>query len=165
MSTPTPTPTAPYFSSRGKKIAIIFGVVIGGYIIYKLVKGVVQSTGERREVQEAYNELEKANQNPATAQKITNFQAEQYANTIFTAINGWATDEEAIAKVFERLFNNADFLAVSKAFGKRKISSGNWNPEPDYSATMTEALHIDLDYTERARLNKILVKKSIKYRI
>lgn len=165
MSTPTPTPTAPYFSSRGKKIAIIVGVVIGGYIIYKLVKGVVKSTGQRREVQEAYNELEKANQNPATAQKITNFQAEQYANTIFTAVNGWATDEEAIAKVFERLSNNADFLAVSKAFGKRKISSGYGNPEPDYYATMTEALHIDLDYTEKARLNKILIKKSIKYRI
>lgn len=161
----TPTQTAPYFSPRGKKIAIILGVVIGGYIVYKLVKGIVRGTGDRREVQEAYNELDKANQNPATAQKITNFQAEQYANTIFTAVNGWATDEDAIAKVFSRLSNNADFLAVSKAFAIRTISAGTLNPEPDYKATMTEALHIDLDSTEKAMLNKILIKKNIKYRI
>jgi Holliday junction resolvasome RuvABC endonuclease subunit len=166
MATPTGTPaTAPYFSSRGKKIAIVLGVLIGGVIVYRLIKGIIKQKDNRDEVQEAYNELDKTNQNPATAQKITKFQAEQYANTIFTAVDGWATDEVAIEKVFYRLSNNADFLAVSKAFGIRLISSGRFNPEPDYKATLTEALHIDMSSDEKKKLNDILIKKKIKYRI
>lgn len=160
----TPT-TTPYFSERGKKIAIVVGVVIAGYIVYRLAKGIVKEKDNQKEVQEAYNELDKANQNPSTAQKITKFQAEQYANTIFTAVDGWATDEVAIAKVFNRLYNDADFLAVSKAFGIRKISSGRFNPEPDYKATMTEAIHIDMGTEEKKKLNDILIKKKIKFRI
>ena len=165
IPTTTTTPIAPYFSPRGKKIAIVIGALIGVYIIYKLAKGVVKVKNSMTEVQEAYNELDKLNTNPATTQKITTFQAEQYANIIFTAINGWQTDEVAIGKVFYRLNNNADFLAISKAFGVRKISSGYLNPEPDYRATLTEALTIDLSADEKKTLNNILIKKKIKYRI
>jgi hypothetical protein len=161
----TPLPLAPFFSERGKKIAILVGVLIGGYIIYRLVKGVVRASDEREEVQLATNELDQYNQNPASAQKISNFQAQQYANTIFTAVNGWGTDELSIQKVFWRLYNNADFLAVSKAFGNKPISTGYGNIEPNYKATLTEALHIDLDSVEKKKLNDILIKKNIKYRI
>jgi hypothetical protein len=163
--TPTVTPTAPYFSSRGKKIAIVIGLVIGGIIVYRLLKDVVKQKDNRDEVQEAYNELDKLNQNPATAQKITKLQAEQYANTIFTAVDGWATDESAIGNVFWRLSNDADWVAVSKAFGLRQISSGRFNPEPDYKATMIEALHIDMSTSEKKHLNDILQKRKIKYRV
>jgi hypothetical protein len=169
MATPTApigsTPTAPYFSPRGKKIAIVLGVIVGGIVAYRLLKGFKAEKGNRTEVQEAYNELDKLNQSPATAQKITKLQAEQYANVIFTAVDGWATDEQAIASVFWRLSNNADFIAVSKAFGIRTISSGRFNPEPDYKATLTEALHIDMSADEKKVLNNILIKKKIKYRI
>jgi hypothetical protein len=157
--------TAPYFSSRGKKIAIVLGVLIGGVIVYRILKGVVKQKDKRDEVQEAYNELDRLNQNPSTAQKITKLQAEQYANVIFTAVDGWATDEDAITKVFWRLSNNADFVAVSKAFGIREISSGRFNPEPNYKATMVEALHIDLDTAEKKIINDVLKKKKIKYRV
>jgi hypothetical protein len=165
MATPTVTPTAPYFSSRGKKIAIVIGLVIGGVIIYRLLKDVVKQKDNRDEVQEAYNELDKLNQSPATAQKISKLQAEQYANVIFTAVDGWATDETAVANVFWRLTNDADFVAVSKAFGIRLISSGRFNPEPDYKATLIEALHIDMSTDEKKKLNDILKKKKIKYRV
>jgi hypothetical protein len=157
--------TAPYFSSRGKKIAIVVGVLIGGFIVYRILKGIVKGNDNNEEVQLAYNELDVLNQNPATTQKLTKFQAQQYANTIFTAVNGWETDESAIYKIFNRLSNNADFLAVSKAFGNKKISAGYLNPEPDYKATLTEALHIDLDSAEKKIVNDILIKKKIKYRI
>lgn len=167
MATPIPTgtPTAPYFSSRGKKIAIVVGLVIGGVIAYRLLKGVIKQKDNRDEVQEAYNELDKLNQSPATAQKISKLQAEQYANVIFTAVDGWATDESAVASVFWRLTNDADFVAVSKAFGIRQISSGRFNPEPDYKATLIEALHIDMSTDEKKKLNDILKKKKIKYRV
>jgi hypothetical protein len=156
-------PTLP--SGSGKKVAIVVGVIIAGYIVYRLAKGIIGQKDNRSEVQQASNELESLNQNPQTAQSITKFQAEQFANTIFTAVDGWATDETAIAKVFYRLKNDADFLAVSKAFGIREISSGRFNPEPDYKATMTEAIHIDMDKDEKKLLNDILFKKKIKNRI
>jgi hypothetical protein len=166
MTTPTNiTSIAPYFSPRGRKIAIVIGAIIGVYIIYKLTKKVVKEKGHLTEVQEAYNELDRLNNNPATTQKMSTFQAEQYANIIFTAVNGWETDESAIYKVFYRLKNNADFLAISKAFGIRKISSGYLNPEPDYRATLTEALTIDLSADEKKKVNDILIKKKIKFRI
>jgi alkaline phosphatase len=165
MAIPTLTPTAPYFSSRGKKIAIVLGVLIGGVIVYRLLKGVIKQSDNRSEVQEAYNELDRLNQSPVTAQKLTKLQAEQYANIIFTAVDGWGTDEVAINRVFNRLRNDADYIAVSKAFGIRTISSGRFNPEPDYKATMVEALHIDMDSAEKKVLNDILIKKKIKYRI
>ena len=156
-------PTLP--SGSGKKVAIAVGVIIAGYIVYRLVKGIIGQKDNRSEVQQASNELENLNQNPQTSQSISKFQAEQFANTIFTAVDGWATDETAIAKVFYRLKNDADFLAVSKAFGIREISSGRFNPEPNYKATLTEAIHIDMDADEKKVLNDILIKKKIKFRI
>lgn len=159
------TPTAPYFSERGKKIAMVVGLIIGGFIVYRVTKKIIKEKDNREELQEGYNELDKFNQNPSTAQKITNFQAEQYANIIFNAVNGYTTDEDAVGKVFYKLNNNADFLALSKAFGIRKISSGYLNPEPDYKATLTEAITIDFSVTEKKVLNNILAKKKIKFRV
>lgn len=159
------TTTPPFFSGRGKKIAIVIGALIGAVVIYRLIKGVAEQKDNRSEVQEAYNELDRLNQNPSTAQTISKLQAEQYANVIFTAVDGWGTDEIAIEKVFYRLKNDADFVAVSKAFGIRKISSGRFNPEPDYKATMIEAIHIDMDSGKKRKLNDILIKKKIKYRV
>jgi hypothetical protein len=160
-----PTGGAPFFSSRGKKIVLVIGGIIAGVIILRALKGFTKKQDSREEVREAYNELEQANTNPSTRQKITPFQAQQYANTLFTAMNGYGTDEVAIYAVFYRLSNDADFLAVSKSFGVREVSSGNLNPEPNMKGTMTECLHNELDWFERNKLNDILKKKKIKFRV
>ena len=154
-----------YFSERGKKTMKLIAIGVGVFLAYKFYKNWKANDGREDEVQQAYNELDLLNQNNATKQKITKYQAEQYANGIYTAVNGYGTDETAIEKIFWRLHNNADFLAVSKAFGIRKISSGYLNPEPDYKGTMTEALHIDLSSYYTTRINNILKKKNIKFRI
>lgn len=154
-----------YFSERGKKIMKLIAIGVGVFLAYKFYQNWKANDGREDEVQEAYNELDTLNQNNATKQKITKYQAEQYANGIYTAVNGYGTDETSIEKIFWRLYNNADFLAVSKAYGIRKISSGYLNPEPDYKGTMTESLHIDLSSYYLTRINNILKKKKIKFRI
>ena len=159
------TPIAPFFSEWGKKIGMVVGLIIAGFIVYRVTKKIIKEKDNREELQAGYNELDKFNQNPSTAQKITNFQAEQYANIIFTAVDGYMTDEDAVGKVFYKLKNNADFLALSKAFGIRKISSGYLNPEPDYKATLTEAITIDFTVAEKKVLNTILSKKKIKFSV
>jgi len=160
-----PSGGAPFFSDRGKKIVLVVGAIVAGIIILRATKGFFKRQDSREEVREAYNELEELNNSPATRQKITPFQAQQYANTLFTAMNGYGTDEVAIYGVFYRLTNDADFLAVSKSFGVREISSGTLNPEPNMKGTMTECLHSELAYEDRKKINDILKKKKIRFRV
>lgn len=108
--------------------------------------------------QELDAELYKLNQNSSTRQKISNKKAIKYANSIFTAIDGLLTKLEDIYSVFSNLCNDADYLAVSKAFGVRTMI-------PNQKATMEQALHADLDLYERKSLNDILSSKGIKYKI
>lgn len=161
----TPTGGAPFFSDRGKKILIAVGAVIGAIVIIRALRGFTKKQDSREEVREAYNELEDMNQNPATRQKITAFQAQQYANSIFGAMDGYGTDETAILGTFYKIYNDADFLAVSKSFGIREVSSGYLNPEPNMKGTMTQCLHSELDSTYRKKINNILKAKKIRFRI
>lgn len=158
-------PNVPYFSPRGEKIVKIIAVALAGYIVYRVVKAQMAQSPQNTQVQEAYTELDKLNQNSSTRQKISDYQAIQYANILFTAVDGYGTDEPAIFSVFSKLYNNADYLAVSKAFGVRTISTGRFNPEPNYKATMEQALYTDLGFDDRKRVNDILRSKGIKYKI
>lgn len=160
-----PSVGAPFFSDRGKKILLAVGAVIGAIVIIRALKGFTSKQDSREEVREAYNELEEMNESPTTRQKITAFQAQQYANSIFGAMNGYGTDEVAIYGVFYRIFNDADFLAVSKSFGIREVSSGRLNPEPNMKGTMTQCLHNEMSFEERKTLNNILKKKKIRFRV
>lgn len=152
-------------SQKAKRTLKIIAIGVGVYVIYRLAKGVVAQKPNQSEVQSVYNELEALNQNNQTRQKITEFQAKSYANSIFTAIDGWGTDEEGIKQIFYKLQNNADFLAVSKAYGVREVSSGAWNPEPNFKGTMTSALKSELSADWVKILNGILKKKNITYRL
>jgi hypothetical protein len=161
----TPSGGAPFFSDRGKKILLAVGAVIGAIVIIRSLRGFTQKQDSREEVREAYNELEEMNNNPSTRQKITNFQAQQYANTLFSAMNGYGTDETSILGVFYKIYNDADFLAVSKSYGIREVSSGYLNPEPNMKGTLTECLHSELDAEWRKKINKVLTTKKIRFRV
>jgi hypothetical protein len=80
-------------------------------------------------------------------------------------MDGYGTNETAIFGVFYKLFNDADFLAVSKSFGVREISSGYLNPEPNMKGTMTECLHSELAFDDRKKVNDILKAKKIRFRV
>lgn len=155
-----------YFSERGLKIVMLIGGAIGLVVLYRALGGFIAQQSAMRENQDASNELDKLNENPHTKQKITKYQAQQIANAIFTAMDGYTTNENAIYTSFRQLKNNADFLAVSKAFGTRKISSGRWNfVVNDMEGTLTQCLQDELGDDERKKVNEILKSKKIRFRI
>ena len=154
-----------YFSERGLKIVMLVGGAIGLVVLYKALSGFVSNQNGRQEIQGASDELDRLNQSPATRQKMSGYQAEQTANAIFTAMDGWDTNVDAINVAFRQMKNNADFLAVSKAFGTRKISSGQWNPVNDMKGTMTQCLQDELKVSERAKVNDIMRARNIRFRI
>lgn len=96
---------------------------------------------------------------------ITKAQAGAFAEKLFTAMNGYGTDEDAILNVFSHLKTDGDFALVQAAYGIREVSSGYLNPEPNYKGSLTGALANDLDNSYIRRINNILKTKKISYRV
>jgi hypothetical protein len=76
------------------------------------------------------------------------------------------TDEEAIYSIMRKLKTNNDWLELNKAYGKRTY----YNPiSPTYifgkSINMLTSLQLELDTSEKNKVNSILKSKGIKYRI
>jgi hypothetical protein len=76
------------------------------------------------------------------------------------------TDEDAIYSIMRKLKTNNDWLELNKAYGKRTY----YNPiSPTYifgkSINMLTSLQLELDTTEKNKVNAILKSKGIKYRI
>jgi hypothetical protein len=145
----------------------IIGFGLGAYILYRLVKGTSQKLEDKpydSENQATTNELQVLNQNPSTKQKISNSQAMAYANKIYTCMEGQGTYEYELIGVFYHLKNDADFLAVEKAFGTRTIHSRVYFV-PDFRGTMVSAIADELDVDYIKKINKILSDKGIKRRV
>jgi hypothetical protein len=79
-------------------------------------------------------------------------------------MDGYGTDEEQIYGVFKNIKNDADFAMIQNAYGIREISSGAWNPEPNFKGTLSGALTNELSASEKDVLNNILAQKKITYR-
>lgn len=162
---PTPPTNVPYFSERAKKILLLIGAGVGVYFLIKALNGFRANFGERQEVQNASDELNKLNENPSTRQKLSSYQALQIANAIHTAMDGWGTNEEAIYTNLRLLKNNADWLAITKAYGSREIDSGRGNISPNMTGTLTQCLQEELDSNERKKVNEILKIRNIRFRV
>ena len=129
-------------------VVVTAGVVIGVYYSVKGIQKAIQNLDNRNnkdEVNASEDELTKLNKDPKTRQKITTVQAESYANAIDSMMNGYGTDSQGIKDIWYHVSNDADVQAIIKAFGIRTISSGNWNPEPDFKGTLSGAMRNELD--------------------
>ena len=159
------------FLAPGSKVKLglqIAAVVILGVVVYKLVKKSEEffdDQSNREENQSTANELEQLNKNPSTRQKITNSQAQGYANSIYGSMQGIGTDEQAIKDIFYHLKNDADFLAVKKAFGTKTVWSGTPFFVGDFRGTFITCLRTELSSYWIGAINKILRDKKIKYRV
>lgn len=152
---------------RMRLVVQLVGVAVGTILVFKILKAVKQAQEDksnRSETQSTANELQLLNQNPTTKQKITSSQANSYANKLFASMNGKGTYENEIVSVFYHIYNDADFLALQKAFGTKTIESRTYFV-PDFRGTMIQCLadELDTDYTQK--INKILKAKKIKYRV
>lgn len=150
------------------KGVIGIGLLLGvGYLVYKVMrapKDIKKGQGGRQEDRAVNQELDKMNSNPATRQTLSKSDALSIANAIHTAMDGWGTDGSAIYKQLQRLKNQADWLAVRAAYGIREVSSGRFNPEPNFKGTLEPALTSELgvnDIQWIKRINEDFKKKNI----
>ena len=96
---------------------------------------------------------------------------EQYnllAEKVYNAVSGYGTDlngANGLKNIFSLLRNNDDFMELIAAFGVREVSSGSFNPIPDFSGNLPEVLSNELSQSEISQLNSILVKNSISIRL
>jgi hypothetical protein len=134
------------------------------YKIIKVSQNIASNDLNRSEEQSTADELQRLNQNPSTKQSISNAQASAYANSLKASMSGVGTYEDQIKSVFWKLKNDADFLAISKAFGTQVISSGSWFV-PDFSGTLISCLQSELDVNDINSINQIFIKKKMKARI
>ena len=80
-------------------------------------------------------------------------------------MDGYGTDEATIYSVFSKFKNAGDFALVMNAYGVREISSGAWNPEPNFKGTLIGALTSELNVENKTKINKILASKKIPNRV
>lgn len=158
-------------ATRGLVTVIGVGVVL--FVSYKIYKSITETLSGQLSPDKAAaqedrgwaSEVDKLNQNPATKSTISKAQAASYAAKLFAAMDGYGTDEEAIVAVFNNLKNDADFAMVMNAYGVREISSGAWNPSPNFKGTLSGALTDELDTEWTTKINNLLASKKLKYRV
>ena len=96
---------------------------------------------------------------------------EQYnllAEKVFNAVSGYGTDlngANGLKNIFSLLRNNDDFMELVAAYGIREVSSGSFNPIPDFSGNLPEVLSNELSQSEISQLNSVLVKNGISIRL
>lgn len=99
-----------------------------------------------------------------TAPTMTTDKFKEIADKIFNAFEGYGTDTTTIKNQFALLKNNDDVMGLVAAYGIREISSGKYNPLPDFMGNLPEAIGEELSQSEISDLNSILVKSGITIR-
>ena len=147
-------------------------IVLGGaYVLYKVGKNLIGKTSLNENTRDVNQEIQGwSTQFQKDAKKakpsLSLAGMKSIANSFFTAMDGYQTDEAAIYSGFRQMKNDADYSGVSAAFGKRTISSGYLNPVPNLSnASLIQALNDELDDDEKLTVNSILKKQGITYQI
>lgn len=144
-------------------IAIIGGVSVGAYVVYRKLKQVELDKNSKKEVDEtasAVATLTKSGQK----QTLDALKLSTIANQIQQAVSGYGSDESAVYRAFANVNTDLDVVNLIKAFGVREISSGAGNPAPNLKGTLSMVLTDELSAAEIKALNDLLARKGIKYR-
>jgi hypothetical protein len=99
-----------------------------------------------------------------TAPTMNEAKFKEIANKIFNAFEGYGTDTTTIKNQFALLKNNDDVMGLVAAYGIREISSGKYNPLPDFTGNLPQAIADELSQSEISDLNSVLVKSGITIR-
>ena len=99
-----------------------------------------------------------------TAPTMTIAKFKEIADKIFDAFEGYGTDAKEINNQFALLKNNDDVMSLIVAYGVREVSSGSYNPLPDFTGNLPEVLANELSQSEISDLNSVLVKSGITIR-
>jgi hypothetical protein len=160
--------TLPTWAKGVIAVAVIGGVAFATYKFYKLIKDTSggKAAGDRQEDRGWNKEFDNLNSNPNTKATLTQAGMLAAANALHAAMDGYATDEDAIVSIFKnQVKNSADFAGVSAAYGIRELSSGTWNPAPNFKGTLAGALSEELSQYWKDLINKDLASKKITYKV
>jgi hypothetical protein len=99
-----------------------------------------------------------------TAPTMNEAKFKEIADKVFNAFEGYGTDTTAINNQFALLKNNDDLMSLVAAYGIREISSGSYNPLPDFTGNLPQAIADELSQSEISALNSVLIKSGITIR-
>lgn len=150
----------------------VSAVAFIGYQIYISIKN-KQDLAKNLEAQKlANNELADLKKNGIVPTKSAS-QFEVMSAKINEAVNDCGTDEEAIYTAFNSLNNRADLLMLISSFGIRyyrpcaatdPISYTRWMfNNNSFGGDLSSLLSYDLDSSEIAKINSILMSKKIDF--
>ena len=154
----------PSWAKGAIAVTVTAGVVFAVYLSYEKVKSLIEDRKRNQEDKAVEDKLKELNDDPKTRQKLSDINIKSMANTIATSFSGIGTDYWAVSTQINRLVNDADFLALKKAFGIRAINSGIYFV-PSFRGNLSETIHDEMSADEVLDLNKLLSKKGIKYRL
>lgn len=85
------------------------------------------------------------------------------ANNIYDSLNGYSYSTQPIVDVFSKLNSDADFSALSYAYGTKTLDSGFLNVfQKNYTGNLIGSLKDQLSASDLSSLNQILTQKGIK---
>ena len=88
------------------------------------------------------------------------------ANDLYQAMDNYGTAENGITDIMKLLKNNADFDALSSAYGTRTLNCGSFNPFcTDFTGNMVQSLNDELDSSEIKVVNQILASNGLTRKI
>ena len=143
-------------------IALLGGIGFIAWNIYSKLQEAKKLAASKKEEEEVKTELKEVEKKITASYSPSQYQI--FANALFQAMDGYGTDWEYILKMMAAIKNDTDFLKVNAAFGIREISSGSYNPEPNFKGTLSQALYNELNSDDINVINEMLAKKGIKYR-
>lgn len=143
----------------------IVAIGIGGVVAYFVAQVAKKFTAESKRLVDEKKAVE-SELAQAVKQKPLSYPESQYqsmARVIQIAGFDVGTDEAAIYSVFRRLKNNADYLALSQAWGKPTRKVYEWGIGRDM--TLQQFIRWEMEQKEIAKINAILKARNIKYSI
>lgn len=147
-------------------VIVIAAIGAAGLITYAVYKKIKNSRGqkgakeEEKQVKSELNELISKGKTPT----LTASQLSSVANNLHTAMDGYGTNYDMILKEVAKLNNDADVLGVTSSYGIREISTGRWNPEPNFKGTLGQTFVEELRSDQLTAIKNMLARKGIKYR-
>lgn len=135
------------------KVVIIVTSIVLTIVTIKLIRDKAKTITSRRRIAD-YKSEEEHWEAKGEQPSLQEFNYEQLANKIWTACQGWGTDEQAIFEVFEELENNVDFIKLQEAYGI-----------DEDGLDLSAQLHDELDGSDIKQINDLLTAKGIAYSI
>lgn len=143
----------------GQQLFVVIVIIIVLWIARNAIRGYVE--GAQNAIQNVSEE--QALNNAGVKGTYTSSQYKAMADTLYSAMDGYGTEEEPIFNTFRKLKNDVDFIKLDDAFGVREATDNLFGLTPP--ADMRTWLREDLGEEEIKTLNAKLKSQGITKRI